>query len=129
MFTWAKRIRCDLLPEGDRWLLVEPVTFVWVRNGLEVRETIPAGFTTDFGSIPFFYRWRFSPTSKGAPAFLAHDYLYYLAEHPRDVCDRVMLDGLDACKVNWWDRHVIYRAVRLGGGGAYGKRKREEAVA
>lgn len=35
---------------------------------------VPTGFVTDGASIPWFMRWRFSPTGKGFGAAIVHDY-------------------------------------------------------
>lgn len=114
-----------LLSEGgDRWCLLRDWSFDWLgTDGREVHRVVPAGLVTDFGSIPRIYRWRFSPTGRAAAAFLAHDWLYAEAVEPREVCDRVMLEAMEATGVNWWDRHVMYRAVRAFGGFAYGKQR------
>jgi hypothetical protein len=115
-----------LLPDGDRWRLLRDWWFVWVGDdGLRIERTIKAGMETDFGSIPRIYRWRFSPTGKASPAFLAHDELYAEGVERRDICDRVMLEAMEVCKVNWWDRRVMWSAVRLAGRFAYGKRRHE----
>lgn len=127
MFAHSGNPIVELLPEGDRWKLRAPWWFTWKRDGLEIHEFLPTGFETDFASIPRIYRWRFSPTGKQAPSALAHDFLYRQAMQPRDVCDQVFLDGMEACGVGWWDRHVMHKAVRLFGGLAYG-RQRPEAV-
>jgi hypothetical protein len=122
MFAYGKHIDTRLLPDGDKWLLINEWWFSWSGEKGDVHVVIPPStFVTDFASIPRFYRWRFSPTGKCAPAALAHDYLYRQAELPRDVCDQVFLDGMKACGVGWWDRHVMHKAVRIGGWAAYGK--------
>jgi hypothetical protein len=36
---------------------------------------VPAGFITDGASIPWFLRWRFSPTGKYFGAAIVHDYI------------------------------------------------------
>ena len=119
-----------LLPEGDKWRLLRDWWFVWVGDdGMRIERTIPAGMVTDFGSIPRVYRWRFSPTGKAAPAFLAHDELYAEGLERRDICDRVMLEAMEVCKIRWWDRRVMWSAVRAFGWAAYGKRRHERAEA
>jgi hypothetical protein len=127
MFVHSGNPIVELLPEGDRWRLAFPWWFVWARGGQRVEHLLPTHFETDFASIPRLYRWRFSPTGKAAPAALAHDFMYRAAEHPRSVCDQVFLDGMESCGVGWWDRHVMHKAVRLGGWAAYGK-ERQAAV-
>lgn len=110
------------LLEGDAWELLEPFWFSWRGEGhAPIFETLPCGFVSDGLSIPRFYRFRFSPSGRGFRAALAHDFLYRHAVVPRAVCDRVFRDGLEYCGVNWWERNVMYAALKLGGGFAYGK--------
>ena len=89
--------------------------------------TVPAGFLTDGASVPRIFWNIFSPFGSCFPAALIHDYLYSKASSPEWVIDRDMVDGifLAAMKdvgVGWLTRHVIYRAVRLGGWVSYKKR-------
>lgn len=112
--------------EGDAWELLEPFWFSWAGDGHPmIHETVPCGFITDGLSIPRFYRWRFSASGKGFRAAICHDYLYRTATVPRDVCDRVFRDGLEHCGVNVWERNVMYYTLRIGGGVAYGKSRRQ----
>ena len=88
----------------------------WVR--------IPRGYVTDFGSIPGLAQLltllNLQPLGRHAWAALAHDWLYAIGEpgqRPRADAvfrARMALDGVGA-----WRREVMYRAVRLGGGGGY----------
>jgi hypothetical protein len=112
--------------EGDAWELLEPFWFSWRGEGhAPIFEAIPCGFVTDGLSIPWFYRWRFSPTGRGFRAAICHDWQYRNATVPRRVCDRVFRDGLKFCGVNWWDRNVMYAVLVIGGGVAYGKSLRQ----
>lgn len=42
--------------------------------------TAPVGFITDGASIPWFLRWRFSPTGKYFGAAIVHDYILITEE-------------------------------------------------
>lgn len=127
MFQYQGNPKVELLlPEGDRWMLLEDWWFVWVgEDGKRLERTVKANTVTDFGSIPRVYRWRFSPTGKAAPAFLAHDLLYAEGIENRATCDRVMLDAMEECGINWWDRRVMWAAVRSAGWLAYKGGKRQ----
>jgi hypothetical protein len=114
------------LPTGDAWELREPFWFSWAGEGHPmIHETVPFGFVTDGLSIPRFYRWRFSPTGRGFRAALAHDYLYRTGIVPRDVADRVFRDGLAFCGVGAWERGLMWATLRVVGGVAYGKSRRQ----
>jgi hypothetical protein len=131
MFAYQGNPKVELLlPDGDKWMLLEDWWFVWVsEDGYRIERTVKAGMVTDFGSIPRIWWWRFSPTGRYAPAFLAHDELYQEGKEPRDMCDRVLHQGVEACGGGWWDRNVIHKAVRLGGRWAYGKKRHERHAA
>lgn len=77
---------------------------------------VPAGFVTDFASVPRFF-WRlFPPTGAYGKAAVIHDYLYRCTELARDVCDQIFLEAMECLGVDWVTRRIIYRAVRLFGG-------------
>jgi hypothetical protein len=114
--------------DGDAWLICEHFWFTWKGEGHEPieRHIYPEdGFVTDGLSIPRFYRWRFSPSGKGFRAAIGHDLLYREGIVPRDVCDRVFRDGLEFCGVGAWQRNIMYFTLRVGGGVAYGKSRRQ----
>lgn len=85
---------------------------------------VPAGFRTDYTSIPWPVTYIF-PRSEGryVNAAFIHDYLYALgAPGQRAFADRVMLQAMDEYDVGWVTRHAIYLGVRFGGQfGGYGK--------
>ncbi|MBX9706865.1 MAG: DUF1353 domain-containing protein [Caulobacteraceae bacterium] len=122
---------------------------------------VPAGFVTDFASVPFGVRNLFPALGPwGRPAII-HDFLYrvkgeterllwhlrddlsndekgaYLDlqrarpdinEHPDDAvagytrlqADRVFLEAMEVVGIPAWRRTVMFRAVRMGGGGGWG---------
>ena len=80
---------------------------------------VPAGFETDFASIPRGLWNIFPPTGQYGKAAVIHDFLYRKSGVPRDKADKIFLEAMEVLGVGWLTRHVIYRAVRLFGGGAY----------
>jgi hypothetical protein len=80
---------------------------------------VPAGFETDFASVPRFF-WRlFPPTGPYGKAAVIHDYLYRKSGVPRDLADTIFYEAMEELGVGWFTRHTIYRAVRVFGGRAY----------
>lgn len=80
---------------------------------------VPAGFETDFASVPRLF-WRlYPPTGQYGKAAVVHDYLYRGSGVSRELADKIFLEAMECLKVHWWTRHTIYRAVRLFGGSAY----------
>lgn len=101
--------------DGRRYRLLLGFHYVTLIGGLGSIQ-VPAGFETDFASVPRFF-WRlFPPTGEYGKAAVIHDYLYRCTTLDRDVCDRIFLEGMEELGVNWWTRHAMYRAVRIFGG-------------
>ncbi len=77
--------------------------------------TVPAGYVTDFGSIPWFLRWLISPFGPHAPATVLHDYKYALQDVSRQTADRLFLEAMTHTATPPWMRTAMYWAVRIGG--------------
>jgi hypothetical protein len=86
---------------------------------------VPAGFVTDFASIPRilwsirppqgFYQW----------AAVVHDFLYWEQPIPRAKADKILLLGMTDSMVGPTERTAIYEGVRTGGGPAWSNNKKE----
>ena len=86
--------------------------------------TVPDGMITDLASIPRLFWNIYPPQGPYLPAALVHDYLY--ASHragsdlfTRKQADQILLAGMEELGVSWLTQTVVYRAVRLGGWGAW----------
>ena len=53
---------------------------------------IPAGYGTDFGTIPRLLQIFFNPTAH--LAYVLHDYLYEHRLYSREECDLILVDAL-----------------------------------
>lgn len=81
--------------------------------------TVPEGFQTDFASILRLF-WRvLPPAGPWAKAAVLHDYLYRNGIGTRAEADLLFYHCMEQDNVPWWQRVVIYRAVRLFGGQYY----------
>lgn len=119
------------LPLRGEWLtprrfkLLEPFRYVDPEKGIDL--TIPAGFVTDFNSVPRAVWWYFSPTDV-LEAGLVHDWLYgypdrferlsSVGPHPplsRQQCDDIHRRILHLKGMRLTKRNVIYSALRSGG--------------
>jgi len=88
---------------------------------------VPAGFVTDFASIPRIFWNILPPTGKYGKAAVIHDYIYVMGgkiPHATKVytkldADNIFRDAMQALGVNWFVRNIMYRAVRLGGRGNF----------
>jgi hypothetical protein len=83
--------------------------------------TIPAGFKTDFGTIPRLF-WIFEPKVEGRTAvpFIVHDWLYTFKPYDRATCDLILYKLLRRYGMGIKKSFVIYAAVRLCGAKRYG---------
>lgn len=101
----------------DAWKLHEAFRFVREKETI----TVPAGYITDFASVPQIF-WSIVPKSgEYDGAAVIHDYLYGLKggdispARSRAECDRIFLEGMTALKVPAWKRSVMWCAVHLYG--------------
>lgn len=83
--------------------------------------TVPAGYRTDFTSIPRLL-WAYeSPLGDAAKASVLHDWLYTTAARTRAEADAIFLEAMSVLRVGFVKRHVLYFAVRLFGWRSYGR--------
>lgn len=104
---------------GLPFTLLEPLVYisnvVTATPGKVGKITVPAGTKTDLASIPRFF-WRvLPPIGKYDLAAVLHDYLYQRNGVSRQVADSVLLEAMEVCSVNRFQRWVIYSGVRVGG--------------
>jgi hypothetical protein len=87
--------------------------------------TVPCGSLTDGASIPRVFHNIMGPYGPWFRAAVIHDYLYSLQSNKyckaitREMADRIFLDAMINCGVDWLTRTAIYRAVRMFGGFCY----------
>ena len=95
------------LNDGKKWMM----HYDFVYNDI----VVPAGFITDFASIPRpFYnlipRW-----GKYGVATIVHDYLYATKKMARKEADAVLFEIMDKYKVAAFQKYAIYWGVRIFG--------------
>lgn len=87
---------------------------------------VPAGFSTDFASIPRIL-WPIigPPYGRHSKAAVVHDWLYSTEHVTRARADRAFRDIMRECGVGFLRRWVMWLGVRVGGWLSWGKfRKR-----
>ena len=85
---------------------------------------VPAGFVTDFASIPGPLTVVFGPSRHDLPA-LVHDYLYWRQSCTREQADEVFSVALSLVGVSKARRLMIQAGLRIGGKTAYRENARE----
>lgn len=86
---------------------------------------VPAGFVTDFATVPRIFWWLLPPWGKYGKACVVHDYMCmykYIYRRtpngvvkmniPRAKADKIFLEAMEVLKVNKPTRLVMYYAVR-----------------
>jgi len=96
--------------DGRQWQLWEPLAFEF-GQGRTVIE-VPAGFVTDFASIPQSL-WNILPPHGrySSPAVL-HDYLYWVQACSKDEADLAFLYAMEEQSVPFATRMAVYAGVR-----------------
>ncbi|MCX6997812.1 MAG: DUF1353 domain-containing protein [Kiritimatiellaeota bacterium] len=115
-------LRVEERPDGRTWRLLEELRYRTRRGELV---TVPAGFVTDFASIPRIFWPLVPPLGRYNRATVLHDWLYRQAQAPttpggwrniaRAEADRLLRAAMGDCGVPWLTRWLIYLGVRLGG--------------
>jgi hypothetical protein len=110
------------------WLLVSSLTYQSDLIGLV---NVPAGFQTDFASVP---RTPIAYSLFGDRAHhesVIHDYLYRKGSIPpvdRKAADSVFLEAMKCRGKGWFTRYAMYLGVRLGGAASYHKKEVAETI-
>jgi hypothetical protein len=74
---------------------------------------VPAGFETDFMSIPKFLQGFFPLVNKHAPAALLHDYLLHNNVVPESEADLIFRECLKNLGMKVFTRNCYYWSVHL----------------
>lgn len=120
--------------DGHSWRLVE--NFTWFESDLGGADgtmiDVPAGFVTDFASIPRVL-WNVLPPSFYAKPAILHDYLYFVGKAgdlvvTRAQADKVFRDALQETGVNARKRWMMWLGVRVGGWRAWGIYRNADSV-
>jgi hypothetical protein len=111
---------------GDKPLfqLVQDVQFDGDFLGYIRRVTIPAGFRTDFGSVPAVFDWIVPPVCAADPAYLLHDAMYstlwptFLGAWNLTFqeANEILRSNMEWSGIAEWKSDAAYIAVQLAGG-------------
>jgi hypothetical protein len=105
----------EVLPDGRHYRLTSPL----IVTGPNYKFIIPAGFVTDFASVPRALWSIFPPHGKYSPAAVLHDYLYRFSKLSRKRCDDIFLECMTALGVPYFKRYAMYWGLRVGGWAAW----------
>jgi hypothetical protein len=103
--------------DGNIFVLVEELRYKIERTGQRI--IVPAGFVTDFASVPQVAQSIISVLGKHSVPAVVHDYLYWVQTCTREQADNILYEAMQEYKANWFQKHAVYNAVRVGGAGAW----------
>ena len=108
------------------WKLLAPL--VYQSDVAAQTITVPAGFITDFASVPRFPPLSFALTGNCAHmAAAVHDWLYTCQTVDRATADAVLREAGIASGVPAWRMALMWAGVRIGGGSHWTTPGQEQA--
>lgn len=105
--------------------LLEPLEYRVGGEDSDEAIVVPAGFVTDFASIPMGLWNLFPPLGRWARPAIVHDYLYDRGgavgprSYSRAQADAIFREAMAVVGVPAWRRSVMYVAVRVWGAGGW----------
>lgn len=101
------------LERDDTRTLLAPVQYESKLTGKTY--TVPAGFNTDFASVPRVpVAFLLTGGTADRPA-IVHDFLYRTGAEDRKTCDAIFAEAMEATGVAAWRRGLMWAGVRVGG--------------
>jgi hypothetical protein len=77
--------------------------------------TVPAGFKTNFASVPRIFWPILSPIDDHGKAAVIHDYCYAKGLYNRRISDKIFREGLRVLNVKSWKVFCMYYGLRMFG--------------
>jgi hypothetical protein len=112
--------------DGRNWIVRQPLIYT---IGISKDSlTVPAGFVTDFASIPQVFHSLLRQNGNYLLPAVVHDYLYWKQSCTREQSDQILLLGMIENKVPDLQRMAIYGAVRAAGGFAWDANTRDRTA-
>lgn len=98
---------------ADTWRLTQPLRY---QSAVAQRcITVPAGFVTDFASVPRLPIIYLATGNTARSPAVVHDWLYTSGELRRSAADAVFLEAMKASGISFLRRVAMYAAVRAVG--------------
>jgi hypothetical protein len=99
--------------DGFPFVLLEPL--VYDSALLQRTIVVPAGFKTDYASIPRILWVALPPVGRYDKDAVVHDFLYQHNGVTRKQADDVLREAMEVSRVRRSQRDTIYAGVRVGG--------------
>ena len=113
--------------DSKEWVTLEDM--VYSIGSTNITITVPAGFVTDFASIPpQLALIGLSAHGQYSRAAIVHDYLYWAQACTRAQADRLMVIAMKESRVGTFDESAIYQGVDVFGQHAWDANRREHEL-
>lgn len=113
--------------EGSRVLWELEASLLYNSDLLQSTVIVPAGFRTDFASVPRLPLAFLLAGDTAHEAAVVHDYLYSQGKLSRAECDAVFKEAIIVSGEPRWRAWLMYAGVRIGGGIAWQDHREAEA--
>ena len=127
MSRFTEILTVSPLGDGRTWFLREEFGYDIGSEGSGHSIDVPAGFLTDFASVPRPFWWLFPTWGRYGNAAVIHDFCYWQQELGRWHADQVFLEAMGVLGVGRVTRTVLFSAVRVFGGLSWWRAKRRRA--
>ena len=115
MSSFVDELVITPLDDGKNWKLKKEFRYHVGKYPSNDIITVPAGFITDFASIPRIL-WRiFPPWGKYGKAAVVHDYLCVHRTRPSTETHKIFLEAMKVLVVSRWKRYTMYAGVMCCG--------------
>lgn len=81
--------------------------------------TVPAGFETDFASVPRIFQLFVPVDGRYLEATIIHDYMYENALRTKQEADAILAEGMMVLGVKKWRQWMVNFGVKYFGKGKY----------
>lgn len=103
--------------DGNVFVLTDELIYRIEKTGEII--TVPAGFVTDFASVPWYAQSVISVLGKHSVPAVVHDFLYWEQRCPREQADDILAEAMKEYQSSWYQISAVYWSVRSGAGAAW----------
>lgn len=112
---------------NKHWVLTADLVYEIGKSKTKI--VVPAGFVTDFASIPQpLSVIGLSPHGKYSRAAVIHDYLYWSQGCTKKQSDNIMVLAMKESHTDWLDEKMIFQGVDKGGKNSWTDNQAQRAL-
>ncbi len=129
MSAFTENLIVSPLPDGRTWVLRKQFSYDVGTEGSGETIKVPAGFITDFASVPRPFWWIFPKWGRYGNAAVIHDYLYWAQEeqYPKNRADEIFLEAMMVLNTGKLTADILYCAVKYFGRFAWNSNKKAKS--